>query len=859
MTKNLWLAAAAAVLGVTLWWMFTEPGPRLDQQGDAKGGAGAQSEALLDQPNHADGTDGAEMDAKSTDSSQRIEADDVGGEKALTFRVVMGEESKPVAGAAVFFLQDGDMDREQVQEMGMDRLDPHVMFRTFGQEGLTDENGICQLRWSGKEGAAFSELDEMQSDMGLTGEAEDGVITLKMVEATGVTVRVVDAVGKAVVGAPVSLRVQTEGGGFDGGMEMTLFTRPTEAPDGVIQFSDVSGLMTFDHDPDPDYQVRLEVPGLVLVSEQVKISESRQEVTLVMPAVGGLKIEVVNEAGARVEADGKVELIASGVANHNSGGRFRPDVAIHLEGEITQGVATFPMIGLEKKMRAEVHIPALGMDWKQDIQGPTHAGHVAELQIVAPSTPLIRGRFLLPDGKPAVRRRGLLTLQNLDGRHMENWSFRTDSEGRFLHQVNENYLGKEYLLFLTCHAGLERSYVRAIDGPQLLDKSDLDLGDIHLEQAYRNIKGRCVNPDGVGVGGFRLLAQRADGIGTGVTVNEDGSFQFQATFRSKTTVSADRWQQSDWVLPEPVEVEVDGEEVELIFFPAGSIVGRVEIPEEVFAQSLTVYAVETNPSNAWAPSGAKPSPSKFHGEVTPITGDFVIQGLNRGTYNFELTGPSSTLLAELEGIQVEFGAAASDPRLNPLRYQDSIHQVKLNLVNANGKRVLNAQATYYRKGEYVGSVHDGYGELECEYPYPEQTSLLLTARGYRPQWVDGTLTDQSITMDAGLKIKLQCTAMPDVNQGKETVELMLKWQPDDARMEHLDPVKLPSDFLQKGGSSVSLPGPGIYRLYSREVSKGDGFMSFSDEQPVAGADPISVSEQDQGKTFHISVPKALFN
>ena len=858
MTKKLLLAAAAAVLGLTLWWMFTESTPDLDELGSSK----AEAELLENAEEAAPEVASEEAtgdDAADSSDPTRKELEDVGGGRTLTFRVVRGEELQPVEGAEDFFLQAGDVDQEKAMEMGMDRMDPHFMFKEFGLKAVTDVDGLCQLPWKGKEGAAFAEFSDLQSDMELTDSATEGVITLKMVAATGVTVQVVDAAGKAVIGAPVSLRVLTEDGSLGDDMEMTMFTRPTLAPNGEIKFQDVSGLMSFDHDPDPDFQVRLEIPGSLAVKEPVKISESHQQVTLVMPPVGQLNLEIIDPAGARVVADGVVELSASGASGRSSTSFIREDVAIRLDGTIQKGLVSFPFIGQTNKLRARIRIPEMGLDWQQNLEELPQSGQVAEVQIVAPTAPVVRGRFFTPDGKPAVRRRGLITLQDLEGRFKENWSFRTDGEGRFLHQISEHYLGKEYRLFLTCHGGLGRSYVRAIDEPQLLADKDLDLGDIHLETAYRKISGRCVNPDGVGVGGFLLHAQRADGIRTAVNVKEDGSFQFDSTFRRKTKLTRDSYQQSDWVLPEPVEVEADGEEVELIFFPAGSIVGRVEIPEEMANQEFFVYAKLLPQPGAPADPPGVYTRRSFDGEVTRVTGAFTIKGLDRGNYDIELKGNRSNQLALVKGVQVNYGMPASDPRLNPLRFHDNIHRVNLKLVDASGKSALNGRATFYRNGVYIGSSHDAYGKVECAYPSPGEVQVLLEAEGYRPQWLEGSVTDQSITMQAGLKIILRCTAMPDVNQGNKSIELMLKWQPENPRMKKLDAVTLPNEFLRTGSSVVELPGPGIYQLLYREVSSGDGFSSFSDEQPVPGADPISVSEQDHGKTYPLPVPETLFN
>lgn len=848
--KKIFIVAMIVMIGLVYWWADSNREKLVNEPEDPAAESGlideAEAEGLGESP-AAQETDSAGFPQSQ---SQRRQSD---GTRTLLVRVVMDEDQSPVEGAKIYFLQSADVDREALEEMGMDRLDPAELFRKFARQGLTDERGEWQVEWDGEEGGAFAESDGMQSGFESTNSMTAEVMTLTLVEERGVTVQVVDGLGAPMADVPVSLRVRADDPYGDEPMEMTMFTRRTRASDGKVSFSGIEGMLSFDNDPDPDYLVRLEVPGADPVQELVAMERMQDVVVLVLPDVGRLQLEIVDANGERILADGNVELMASGRVDLNAGGEFQPMLAIQCKSKLSGGQAEFQWVGLDKKLRAQVSIPSLGMDWTTAVTGPDRPGQTSSVQLTAPRSPTISGRLLLPDGTPAVRRRGSLVLNDANGLMNESGNFRTDSNGRFIHQVGKPAIGKELRLNLTCYGGIGRTYFVRSDDLLTLSSTGLDLGDLPMQPAFREIRGRCVDPEGNGVGGFLIFAQRADGIQSGVNVAADGSFRFDGTFEQNTLLTLQGYGMSPWVLPEPVAVEVDGEAVKVIVFPAGSIEGVLEMPAEHDYGDLSIYAVATS-------GGSRDRdgvPVRTHATVDAKTGQFRVANLDQGLYDLQLKDRGGSELARMEGISVQYGQTTSDPRLQPWRFQLQVHQALIRLVQADGQPVLNASANYYRDGKHVGQAHAPFGELKCWYGNPESIEILLQADGFRPQWLPGTTADTTITMEAGIEIQLQCDRLPALKFDDHSIELSLQWENDDPRLKHVARVSLPNSFAATGSCTLILPGPGYFQPMFRTVSVGSSSFSFTEEETVQGSSKIYVSDKDHGKTIHLTLPESI--
>ena len=856
--KKIILAALICLLGLSLWWLIQDSGSADYGKGMFFEGKydGSQAEAEADSSTKPQ-RKGATQEAEKN-STGRSEAEDVGDGRVIWFRVVSGEDEVPVADAEVVFMQTGDVVQEEIEQMGVDRFDPHFLFRRFGRTAITDSDGLAQLSWNGMAAAAFAELDGLLSDTEMI-EGEVDIITLKVTEARGVTVQVVDSAGGPMIGVPVGLRALTEYENSGDKMEMTFVYRNTEAPDGKVVFRDLSTIQSFPHDPDPEYAVRIEVAGMRLVQQLVTMDDMREIVVLVMPATGAVEVEVVDESGTRLLADGEIDLVSSGYGDQDNRGKFRPDAAIRTTSKIEQGLAKFPWVGIDRKLRADLRIPSRGVNWFENVSGPTSPGQTARVVVTAPSSAVVRGRLLLDDGAPAVRRRGRLTARIAGDQHWNNWGFRTDNDGFFLYQLPEFYLNRELEFSLTCFAGLSRTYFKSVDGVYVLSEEDIDLGEVQLEPAHREIRGRCVDPDGNGVGGFLIFARRADGADIGANVQADGSFHFQGTFKKNTLLTLNDFRQNDWVLPKPVAAEVDGaEEVIIHLFPAGSISGQVALDPD---QEKLVLEIEATRSDWQAPfdDGSWRAPTYPSVQVAAVTGNFTLTGLDRGTYNLLLRDRHWNELAQIDGIQVEHGQTASDPRLNPWRYLDQLRQIDLMLLNADGKKVLNSSATIFRGEKRVGSVHDGYGRLHLEYSDPNEVSILLHADGYRPQWLDGTTDSKDVIMQRGIEVTIHCESIPPLEKGEKSVELFLLWQHEDARVEKASRIPIPREFANSGSCKLTLPGPGRFDAQYQVLVDEGGAISMTELQSIPDCPPLSVTDQDQGKTYHLFLPSSLLS
>ncbi len=851
--KKFLLVAAAAVLGFAVWWILQEPNAAVDSSAAGRLDSAAEkadgnSSTALQQ------ADAAGLPSSPSEGEQRAAVNENALRK-LTVRVVRGDDPQPVQGATVYFLQNGDVSFEDLEESGLDRLDPRHVYRRFGRTGTTTADGTWQVDWNGEEGALFAEIAGLESDIETIDATAADVITLQLHESNAVRVRVVDLNGHNAADAPVSLRVSAAMSQDEEKLQLTLFTRRT-GQDGLVEFADVSGTMAFNQDPNPDYFVRLEIPGME--SNQVLVPAERDEtIVLQLPDYGSMSIEAVDRTGARLIADGSVTLTSSLAHRDSHGGILDQMESIHLTTELKEGLATFPYVGLEKKLRVHVNIGDRGMDWRQVVQGPTVPGGHAAVQLLAPDAPIVRGRLLTPDGEAAVRRRGTLSILNNDGHQLTGLSFRTDADGNFLHQLSEELLDQECRLALTCSLGVGRNGFFQLPGSYFLENRDLDLGEMQLELAFDGFEGTCMDPDGTTLANITLAATRADGVQSFTTTNADGGFKFSGAFEQTTMLRLNRFGQDQWVLPEPLKVEVNGEAIEVVLYPAGKIAGTISIAEEHRKVELKVQAIATaGPNGVDPPAEARSYTTVF---VDRKNGEFELQGLDPGVYKIQLLGPTWNELATIEGIRVDIGATASDPRIQPWRYQSEVHRAVFKLMDSDGRPALNAQATYFRNGKQVGRCQAEYDELRCEYIHPTETGILIQAYGFQPIWLAGTTGDATLTMERGILVTLACEPLSEqANLGG--VHLALKWQNQAAGMEHLDPIDLSPDLLTTGECLITLPGPGIYQLqYRRWSQDNDGFTAITGYQAVKNAPRISVTAKDSGKTFTLAIPRSLFN
>jgi hypothetical protein len=849
--KNISLLAALIISAAAVWkFGFSGSTDSL-----AELGMDQQTQSSIEQPSEQNEIDGggalpqAQLEVKENNPgrTQAAPGNSSATLEPITFRVVDWESEEPIAGATVFFLQDHDIDKVEHEEMGLGRTDISAVFKRFGRSGQTDVNGELQMDWDGKEGGAFAEFESMQSEFESTTAVGGSLITLKLLAENGTWVQVIDLAGKPVVGAPVSLRVVLDDPAGQEPNALTLFRRETLPPDGKINFAGTSGLLSFDADPDPEYFARLEIPGIKEVKAALDYENNNSEVIILqLPEVGSMRIEVVDSEGRLLPHDGKVELRSIDL--------FSAQDAIRSIAELNSGGAQFEFVGLNCTLEAEVHVPKRGMKWQERVAAPTSAAGTAVVQLVAPTSLCVLGRLLLPDTKPAVRKQGLLTVQDHTGRYLKGLDFRTDGSGNFLCQIPDDFLGeKEYKLFVTCKGPLGTSSYHQVDTPVRFQGPDIDVGDLQLTAAYTLIRGRCIDTEGNPIPDLHLFAYRADGIRTGAFADKNGEFHFSSTFKKQTNIMLAQHPESPWVLPEPVLVEVDADPIDIVFFQAGSISGQLQIPAEFDDDRLQILAV---PHTA---AGNDDHSMSRGARVHFPTGTFEISSLNAGTYRLELRGRQAELITSMDNVEVSLGHTTTDPRLHPWRFMEQVHTATLLVVNEELQPISGKTAFLYRNGEKFSQTWARDKKLICRFDYPEQVEIMIHAHGYRPTIVAGTTRTSTVILQRGLQVTLECANPPKFKRGDEEIHLSLVWKPQDSILAGIHEIGIPTSFYEHGKCKIDLPGPGEYQIRTRKFTIGGSSYMSGRSKELDGTNTLIVHDGDYGRTIPIQLPSNLFN
>jgi hypothetical protein len=145
-------------------------------------------------------------------------------------------------------------------------------------------------------------------------------------------------------------------------------------------------------------------------------------------------------------------------------------------------------------------------------------------------------------------------------------------------------------------------------------------------------------------------------------------------------------------------------------------------------------------------------------------------------------------------------------------------------------------------------------------PAGRPVELLETAPGYRPALERSVAASRSILLEPGIRTEL-AALRPTVLE-KSGRGAFLRLRPEFEPRPELPPwhrdVELPMVIGSGEPVTVTLPGPGLYRLFvTVRMRMGSLYGMREGEQPVRTAASVMVTDADEGRRLLLALPPDL--
>jgi hypothetical protein len=514
--------------------------------------------------------------------------------------------------------------------------------------------------------------------------------------------------------------------------------------------------------------------------------------------------------------------------------------------EMVGGRATFPCVGLGAELIVRASAPSLGATWRWAAPGPARSGTESVVTFhpeVDPSQPWITGHVLASDGvalESAPLRVSVLDMQRVE---LVRIRAKTDALGNFRVQLPRPLdVGRRLRVWLL--RGGEGTWEGRARATMTLSEGDNPLGELTLEDTISELRGTCVDFEGQPIAGVGIVVAKdyADVVASTKTW-QDGTFELHGLFPAQAAV---RIISDVWVLREPVALTPGAEPEALTLVRGGHVTGSLLLAGGVDPGAFRVTAVREG--------GA---PLRFFGPealaaVNPKTGAFVLPGLASGAYTCR-GFRRGDLVYEVTGIAVEPPERAQLGRIDLV---DNFSPIHLTVIDSEGQSIQGLESTLLDGTRVVDRMHSEAGVVSLIATRDILDPVLtLRAKGFEPLVIrpgGGHDLRAPIELAAGIDINLELSQTPKIEQGEFHVEAYLEWL--DAP-EPLDiAVRLPTSLLTSGAGSLSLPGPGVYRL-ALVVRRPRG---ETPRTPFGTGDfQITVVPEDQGTRLHLTMPASL--
>ncbi len=782
--------------------------------------------------------------------------------------VVEKKTGKPVPGAQVQVLdistvKDPTKLMREAATGGFGRIAGFL--QEFGKTYTADSKGVAwihplqNLRMGALMAARKGNLWGMLTPMG----AMSPPLKIEVAPVQEILVQVKNSKGEPVAGVPVGIGMAM------GPMKSFPLRATTQAPSGVARFRHVGILFRERRDRGKGLAALLVPLKKPVEKEFDPKALPKKPIVFTLPPTGRVEIYVQGPKGP--VADG--EAIASiSVAKEKvqREGPFTPPPGVQANPvvPVKGGKALFPFVGLGLELQVTVgkvsSTMMIGRSKPTTVKGP---GPIAPGQTVTFRVALtqretiLAGRVLLPSGKPVSEKTLAWTLKTKEGGGSSSSSsiLRTDKEGRFKFNLEDGkFQGESRTLTL--------QFDRGKPGEILEGKVDLsrdflpgvtDVGVIRLRAPDFLVSGTVQDPQGKPVPGARILVSAKKAFGPDEKhffwTPIGNPFTFTDPKGSFKVLGKNQWpelklqaQKPGWYQPKEVVVPPGSTDVVLVLHKGGTVTASFLADPEVPLEDLRISLVSSGPNRI-----------SFRGHLKK-TNQAVWKGLSPGSYDLEVRLPSDRgvskikPLAEIQGILVEAGKDAADPRLKNIDLRGKIKILDLEIVDREGHRITDAwvhwgkdfgRSAWYRKGKRL-LLAAGEGK-----------TLMVTASGYKSAKVQPAGNPVKVVLERGYKVRLVYRG--EASLPEAPFSLGVDFYPDFKKRKSSTPLfyvgSRTSYFGKDGVLECWLSAPGKYKItWMLKKEKGGGWSSGSFD--VEKESVIEVRDVPGPQTFDVSLP-----
>ncbi|MEZ6003339.1 MAG: carboxypeptidase-like regulatory domain-containing protein [Planctomycetota bacterium] len=516
----------------------------------------------------------------------------------------------------------------------------------------------------------------------------------------GLRVRVLDAQGRPVGGVLVAWNLYVPGMGEDDRARGT-----TRASDGVARLDLAEGQKNRDRMEAMGFQFRHRVVAEVASADPVRVElegwpQEGQEVDLILPPTGSLRVRILPAEGAILPEDPGLNLRWSPAEVVGREENVRYERVDQEPKTLEPGLLQYDRLSLGLAFSVTAFGKGFMPGTVEPIAGPTEAGQVVETSVqLGQALAYVRMQVLDAGGAPLVSTRlGCEVRYNPDGPYSPHSSgngyrlgnYETDAQGVL--QVSfgpgEEKRPRRLLvdrLAVANQAQEDPDWSRgAVDLPNVLHPGEvIELPIVRLHPANLLAAGQVVSSEGVPIEGARLRFQERYGdthqyswsnIGF-LNSDRDGRFHLRGLD-----------------FPPYFQVEVTAKGYAGKTFPLASegnpnlVLELAPAGEAEALGSARVHVLMDNPMDSmrcllrFESKGKSRSPDWWAGSEITIT------HLRPGTYTVRVeTRDGDFELGRVEGVEIRANETTAEARLLPLDLRGTLQTAQLRLLTESGE------------------------------------------------------------------------------------------------------------------------------------------------------------------------------
>ncbi len=794
-------------------------------------GAGDAKRTLVDDlaPQPAEAADAGDVEASP--------------EEGLDVRVVVKETQAPVPRALVYFFTPDLLDEEQMLELQAGGLNVDELLTRFGRRYRANDEGRLKVPHVVQGGMIAGQTEGLWAMQPVSGDETEIVVELEPDPA--LVVRVVDAEGRPVEGAPVALRQKRRWGTYD------FLSTPTGA-DGTVTLMHVANILK-QVSEDPVF-----VALAILLEEPVERELDRKSfpaetIEFVLPPTGSLAVRAVDQQGEPVPLSGVAAISFASDGGSRTPGLGGADTA---QVPLKEGRAWFPYVGLGERLGIQLGTADGREPVDQAADGPTRPGESVSVDVVVPITPKLVARLLDGEEKPLAKVLVRTAVETLSPegvkRNSDNSSFTTDGDGRIEMVIEGDVPPGGARRLLLRHDRDEGGTLGAeLDLSGALYPGENDVGDVKLTLPPLLAAGVVTDTGGA-------LIRGADVRGAYGVRRSESRISWRTLRDARARTDADgRFELRGWSSAPDfavgvshvsygrsgyVQVPLGSSDVRIELFGAGSIEGRLLVNEGVELRSVRFALYR----------GGDPAQRLDVSRDLEGDGSFVLSQVEEGTHTLTLTlRRAGEPLLRFDGVVVRADEVTDDPRLREIDLRGLVYRYLLRVSAPGGGPVPAVEASYRPPGsEEWEYEHESGSELELITTSPA-LELEVSSGGFRAARLEVAPGEHAITLSPGLPLRFVLEGgMPPLPEGYALA----------IRLDRADASRMYSEqavFGTNGEALVFVPGPGTYRVKA-SLYATDERGSRSRGLVVESPREILVADVAREQAFGVRLDRAGF-